>query len=88
MARQDKTSREKILIIFEDAKQWFGDAGFHGCLAVWLSGCLAVNAMGEFSGKDRAIEDSCTRFKRWKLDVLCALTKALSSLTVGDHVFY
>ena len=71
LERQDKTSREKILIIFEDAKLWFEDVNFHGC--------LAVNAMGEFSGKDRAIEDSCIRFKRWELDILCTLTKDIAT---------
>jgi AcrR family transcriptional regulator len=71
LEQQDKTSREKILIIFEDAKLWFEDVNFHGC--------LAVNAMGEFSGKDRSIEDSCIRFKRWELEILCSLTKDIVS---------
>jgi AcrR family transcriptional regulator len=65
--QKDKTSREKILAIFEDAKQWFEDINFHGC--------LAVNAMGEFSGKDQAIENSCIRFKRWEIEVLQTLSK-------------
>lgn len=69
--QKDKTSREKILAIFEDAKQWFEDINFHGC--------LAVNAMGEFSGKDKAIENSCIRFKRWEIEVLQALSKDIDS---------
>ncbi len=71
LSRADKTSREKILIIFEDAQQWFEDINFHGC--------LAVNAMGEFSGKDQSIEDSCIRFKRWELRILQDLTKDIDS---------
>ena len=69
--QKDKSSREKILAIFEDAKKWFEDIHFHGC--------LAVNAMGEFSGKDQAIEDSCIRFKRWEIEVLQTLTKDIDS---------
>lgn len=67
LATKGKSSREKILLMFEDATHWFGDANFHGC--------LAVNAMGEFSGKDQTIENACVEFKRWEIDVLCKLTK-------------
>ena len=69
--QKDKSSREKILAIFEVANKWFEDINFHGC--------LAVNAMGEFSGKDQAIEDSCIRFKRWEIEVLQTLTKDIDS---------
>lgn len=69
--QKDNSSREKILAIFEDAKQWFEDINFHGC--------LAVNAMGEFSGKDQAIENSCIRFKRWEIEVLQTLSKDIDS---------
>jgi AcrR family transcriptional regulator len=44
LARNDLSNREKIIAIFEDAGNWFENRQFHGC--------LAVNAMGEFSGKD------------------------------------
>ena len=44
LARNDLSSREKIVAIFEDAaRNWFANSQFHGC--------LAVNAMGEFAGK-------------------------------------
>jgi AcrR family transcriptional regulator len=69
--QKDNSSREKILAIFEDAKQWFEDINFHGC--------LAVNAMGEFSDKDQAIENSCIRFKRWEIEVLQTLSKDIDS---------
>ena len=64
-----KTGRENILAIFEDAKTWFDDTNFHGC--------LAVNAMGEFSGKDQAIENSCMGFKQWEIGVLRDLAKEI-----------
>lgn len=67
----EKTSREKILAIFDDARSSFGDANFHGC--------LAVNAMGEFSGKNQDIESSCQRFKQWELGVLRNLTSDLEA---------
>ena len=63
------TAREKILLIFDDANSWFDDINFHGC--------LAVNAMGEFSGKDQAIEIACINFKHWEIDVFSGLTKQL-----------
>jgi len=65
--QSDMNSQEKILAIFDDATGWFDDINFHGC--------LAVNAMGEFSGKDQAIENSCICFKRWEIEVLSNLTK-------------
>jgi AcrR family transcriptional regulator len=64
---EEMDSRDKISAIFEDAKRWFGNISFHGC--------LAVNAMGEFSGKDQAIENSCICFKRWEIDLLLTLAK-------------
>lgn len=67
LTRADLDSRGKILAIFDDASLWFTDNHFHGC--------LAVNAMGEFSGKDTAIEQACRLFKAWELGVLRALTK-------------
>ncbi len=65
--RKSNNSRENILLIFADAMTWFEDTNYHGC--------LAVNAMGEFSGKDNKIERTCVKFKRWELEMLCNLTK-------------
>ena len=62
-------SREKIMAIFEDAGNWFDDSQFHGC--------LAVNAMGEFVGKDVNIENACRVFKAWELSVFQELTRDL-----------
>ncbi len=67
LKKNGNSAREKILAIFEDAKHWFDDVNFHGC--------LAVNAMGEFSGKEEAIENSCIRFKQWEIELLKGLTK-------------
>lgn len=67
LAREDLDSREKIVAIFEDAGLWFADEHFHGC--------LAINAMGEFDGKDPAIENACRVFKTWELGVFQELTK-------------
>ena len=64
-------NQEKILAIFDDAMGWFEETNFHGC--------LAVNAMAEFAGKDQAIEDSCLCFKRWEIEVLSNLTKELDA---------
>ncbi len=69
LTRTDLSSREKILAIFDDAEKWFGDPRFHGC--------LAVNAMGEFAGKDPNIEAACREFKTWELEVFCGLARDL-----------
>lgn len=71
--RQDQSSRDKILAIFRDASDWFCDSSFHGC--------LAVNAMGEFSGKDSAIEQTCAEFKRWEIGVLAGLAQEFDPRT-------
>ena len=79
LEQPQKTGKEKILAIFEDAKNWFEDANFHGC--------LAVNAMGEFSGKDAAIEDACIRFKRWEYEVLHTLSQDIT-VTRSEELAY
>lgn len=66
---ENRTATDNILAIFDDAKSWFDDTNFHGC--------LAVNAMGEFSDKNQSIEDSCLGFKQWKIGVLQKLSKEI-----------
>ncbi|MGR9087869.1 MAG: TetR/AcrR family transcriptional regulator [Gammaproteobacteria bacterium] len=63
--------REKILAIFDDAATWFGDVNFHGC--------LAVNAMSEFAGKDEAVEEACLQFKQWERGVIEQLCISLGA---------
>ncbi|MEI6066858.1 MAG: TetR/AcrR family transcriptional regulator [Methylococcaceae bacterium] len=79
LARNDLSNREKIIAIFEDAGNWFENRQFHGC--------LAVNAMGEFSGKDPKIENACRVFKTWELDVFRKLTKGLPVMYPNDLAF-
>ena len=79
LARNDLSNREKIIAIFEDAGNWFENRQFHGC--------LAVNAMGEFSGKDPKIENACRDFKTWELDVFRELTKGLPVMYPNDLAF-
>ncbi|MGR9052356.1 MAG: TetR/AcrR family transcriptional regulator [Gammaproteobacteria bacterium] len=79
LASNETSARDKIKSIFDDAAMWFGDVNFHGC--------LAVNAMGEFSGKDDAIENACIRFKRWELGVLQELCGRLD-VDASDSLAY
>jgi AcrR family transcriptional regulator len=79
LVRNDLSNREKIVAIFEDAGNWFSNKQFHGC--------LAVNAMGEFSGKDHDIENACRVFKTWELDVFRELTKELPVMYPNDLAF-
>ncbi|MFA5983843.1 MAG: TetR/AcrR family transcriptional regulator [Methylococcaceae bacterium] len=69
LQRPELSSQDKILAVFENAEKWFVDTKFHGC--------LAVNAMAEFAGKDEAIEQACHQFKVWELDVLRSLCTEL-----------
>ena len=79
LARDDLNSREKILAIFEQAGSWFNDPQFHGC--------LAVNAMGEFAGKDVKIENACQEFKTWELSVFQNLTQDLPVMYPNDLAY-
>lgn len=79
LERNDISSKDKILAIFAEAKGWFDDPTFYGC--------LAVNAMGEFSGKAQDIEDSCKRFKQWELEVLRVLAKEAQALQPDDLAY-
>jgi len=63
--------REKIKVIFDDASTWFGDINFHGC--------LAVNAMSEFAGKDKAVEGACLQFKQSERSVVEQLCISLDA---------
>jgi len=79
LTRSDLNSREKIMAIFEDAGNWFDNQQFHGC--------LAVNAMGEFVGKDANIENACRVFKAWELSVFQELTKDLPVINPNELSF-
>ncbi|WP_031434591.1 TetR/AcrR family transcriptional regulator [Methylomarinum vadi] len=71
LGNASESARDKIRAIFHDAATWFGDVNFHGC--------LAVNAMGEFAGKDQAIENACRQFKQWELGVLQELCHGIGA---------
>lgn len=66
---ENKSARENIRALFEDAQTWFGNPNFYGC--------LAVNAMSEFNGKDQAIVKACQDFKQWEIALLTSITKQL-----------
>lgn len=77
--REELTGREKILAIFDGTKAWFEDTHFHGC--------LAVNAMGEFAGKDPAIESACREFKEWELGLFRDLADATGAVQPEDLAY-
>ena len=79
LVRDGLSSREKILAIFEGAKSWFNNPQFHGC--------LAVNAMGEFAGKDTSIENACRTFKLLELNVFRELTQDLQVKEPDDLAY-
>ncbi len=79
LAEDKGNERGKIRAIFADAATWFGNVNFHGC--------LAVNAMGEFAGKDDAIEKACLRFKQWEMDVLRELCLSMGA-NKADELAY
>ncbi|CAG7857239.1 hypothetical protein MCAMS1_01993 [biofilm metagenome] len=82
LSDETQSPKEKIIAIFVDAAAWFGDVNFHGC--------LAVNAMSEFSGKDEAIEKACLQFKQWErgiLEQLCVLLGAREPVNLAYKLF-
>lgn len=66
---ENKSARENIRALFEDAQTWFGNPNFYGC--------LAVHAMSEFNGKDQAIVQACQDFKQWEIGLLIGIAKQL-----------
>lgn len=79
LRQSELTGREKILAIFDDTKTWFEDTHFHGC--------LAVNAMREFAGKDPLIEAACRKFKEWELGLFRDLADAAESVQADDLAY-
>jgi len=50
------TPEERLLAIFDVAKDWFSDNKFYGC--------MFINAVGEYSEQNSAIREVCKEFKR------------------------
>ncbi len=51
-----KTSKARLLAIFDVARHWFQQNNFYGC--------LFINAIGEFSGKETPIRQICQEYKK------------------------
>ena len=51
-----ETAYDQLLVVFDVAEEWFSEANFHGC--------IAIKAIGEFSGKNKAIQRACEEFIR------------------------
>ncbi len=82
LEQSNATALEKIALIFEDAATWFDEASFHGC--------LAINAMGEFYGKNEKIEQACHQFKTWELSLfeqLCRQAETPSPEALAYKLF-
>ena len=59
------TPRAKLLAIFDFAKDWFQQNNFYGC--------LFVNTIGEYSGKDTPIRQICKEYKKLVKDYIHSL---------------
>lgn len=64
---RDESPKEKILNIFRTAFDFLEGPG--------TQGCLAVNVMGEYSGKEVRIQKSCEEFKKWEIETFRDLAK-------------
>ena len=51
-----KTPRARLLAVFDVAQQWFNQNNFYGC--------LFINTIGEYSGKDTPIRQICKEYKK------------------------
>ena len=69
--QNELSAKEKIMTIFGEVQSWNTDQSFHGC--------PAVNAMGEFEGKDKGIEQSCHMFKERQLQILNTLCQQMGA---------
>lgn len=50
------TPEERLLAVFDVAKEWFSQTNFYGC--------MFINAIGEYSEEGTAIREVCKDFKR------------------------
>ncbi len=50
------TSYDRLLAVFDVAHEWFSQHDFFGC--------MFINAIGEYSGRNPAILEACKEFKR------------------------
>jgi AcrR family transcriptional regulator len=50
------TPYERLIAIFDVAHSWFSQHNFYGC--------MFINAIGEYSDKNTAIQQACIEFKR------------------------
>ena len=61
------TPRARLLAIFDVAQHWFQQNNFYGC--------LFVNTIGEYSGKDTPIRQICKEYKKLLKDYIHSLCK-------------
>ncbi len=63
--RRATTPRARLLAIFDFAQHWFQQHNFYGC--------LFVNTIGEYSGKDTPIRQICKEYKKLVKDYIHSL---------------
>jgi AcrR family transcriptional regulator len=61
------TPRARLLAIFDVAQHWFQQNNFYGC--------LFVNTIGEYSGKDTPIRQICKEYKKLLKNYIHSLCK-------------
>ena len=61
------TPRARLLAIFDVAQDWFQQNNFYGC--------LFVNTIGEYSGKDTPIRQICKEYKQLVKDYIHSLCR-------------
>ena len=60
--KQGRSAYERLLAVFDVAQIWFSDNKFFGC--------MFINAIGEYSERNAAIQQVCKEFKRLMLSYL------------------
>lgn len=56
VTQEAETPRAQLLAIFDVAHSWFSANNFYGC--------MFINAIGEYSGRESEIREACRDFKR------------------------
>ncbi|MFT5349593.1 MAG: AcrR family transcriptional regulator [Planctomycetota bacterium] len=64
---QAQNPKDRLLAIFDVAEQWFSQKNFFGC--------MFINAIGEYSGKDTPIRDACREYKKLMRDYIQSLAE-------------
>ena len=77
-----QTPRERLIALFDVARNWFDQKDFYGC--------MFINAIGEYSGEDTRIRRICKEYKRLMREYMISLADEAGAVDpegLADEIF-